>query len=370
MRIAVIANTTWYLFNFRVPLIKALANLGHQVIAIGPDDGYVNKFDGLPVRHRVFPVVGASINPLRELKTMIALRRVLYDEHVDVVFSFTPKANIYSLVISPRGVAAFPNVSGLGRVFIKKSLLTGIVKFLYRLSFRRARKIFFQNKDDLSLFVDLGIASMAQVERIPGSGVETARFVEGASSYVETSARGGFVFLLVARLLWDKGVGEYVEAARKVKIKFPDVQFHLLGFLDVQNPSAVSRNDVTKWEKEGLIRYLGSTDDVLPYLQSAQCVVLPSYREGCPRVLLEAAACAQPVITTDVPGCRDVVEDGVTGYLCKVKDADDLSEKMLDMLSLDQSVRKIMGRKGREKMLREFDESVVIHRYLDVLKEL
>lgn len=369
MRIAVVANTTWYLFNFRVALINALAEQGHQVVAIGSNDDFVKNLEASNIRHRVFPIRGAGVNPFREIWTVLVLRHILRKERIDVVFSYTPKANIYTLMSASGGLHAFPNVSGLGRAFINRSFLTLVVKILYKFSFKRAERIFFQNQDDLNLFVELGLADRFRVERIPGSGVDLSRFVEGSSGYIETEDRKGFVFLLVARLLWDKGVGEFVEAARKVKLKFPEVEFQLLGFLDVQNPSAVPRKVVEAWEKEGVVRYLGATDEVLPYLQGAQCVVLPSYREGCPRVLLEAAACARPVITTDVPGCRDVVENEVTGYLCKLKDPADLAEKMVRMLRLDMETRQEMGRKGREKMIREFDEQIVIDRYIQILAE-
>ena len=351
-------------------LMLALREAGYDVVALAPSDNYSDRIVDAGIEHRAIDLRGSSVNPILELRGILDIFRVVRSERIDFILSYTPKGNIYSgVVCSIAGIKIFPNVSGLGRVFIKKSFLTVVVKILYKIAFRRAKRVFFQNRDDLDLFVELGLVEKSKAERVPGSGVDIRRFAEATNAYRETDSREGFVFLLVARLLWDKGVGEFVEAARKVKSKFPTVQFHILGFLDVQNPSAVSRDDVATWEREGIIRYLGSTDEVLPHLQSAQCVVLPSYREGCPRVLLEAAACAQPVITTDVPGCRDVVDDDVTGYLCRVKDSGDLADKMLRMLRLNDVARREMGRNGRKKMLLEFDEDIVINRYLKALEE-
>jgi len=382
MRIAVIANTSWYLYNFRLNLMRALMAAGHQVVAVGPPDAYVEKLVSAGIRHRPIPLAGASVNPLRELRSVWALHRILGDESIELVLSYTPKGNIYgAMAASMSGLPSVPNVSGLGRVFIRRSPLTWLVKRFYRFTFGRAERVFFQNRADLELFVHLGLVSAGKTERIPGSGVDLSRFVPGQKAAThpvspnQSKERGfvsreQFVFLLVARLLWDKGVGEYVEAARKVRLTYPAAEFRLLGFLDVQNPSAIPRAQVEAWVAEGIVDYLGSTDDVLPFLREVDCVVLPSYREGCPRILLEAAAMAKPLITTDAPGCRDTLDDGVTGFLSRVRDADDLADKMLQMIEMETDHIDAMGLRGREKMMREFDEQIVINRYLDVVGEL
>jgi glycosyltransferase involved in cell wall biosynthesis len=168
---------------------------------------------------------------------------------------------------------------------------------------------------------------------------------------------------MVSRLLWDKGVGELVEAARRLRLRHPEVQVQLLGFLDVQNPSAIQRRDVQAWESEGVIQYLGASDDPRPYIAHSDCVVLPSYREGTPRSLLEAAAMGKPLITTDVPGCRTVVEDGNNGFLCPARDATALADQMSRMVMLNAAERDAMGCQGRQKMEREFDERLVIGHY-------
>ena len=364
MRIAVIANTSWYLYNFRLTLMQSILAAGHEVIAIGPPDDYVDKLVAAGIRHRAIPLAGASVNPLRELRTVWALHRIFRDEGIELVLSYTPKGNIYAaMAAAMNGLPTVSNVSGLGRVFIRRSPLTWLVKQLYRFTFGRAARVFFQNRDDLELFVRLGLVDGGKSVRLPGSGVNLDRFSPDGNP----DSRARFVYLLVARLLWDKGVGEYVEAARMVRQRHPAAEFRLLGFLDVQNPSAIPRAQVEAWVGEGVVSYQGSTDDVLPYLRDADCVVLPSYREGCPRTLLEAAAMAKPLITTDAPGCRDTVDDGVTGFLCRLRDADDLAKKMLEMIEMDPNHFDAMGRSGREKMMREFDEQIVIDRYLDVV---
>jgi glycosyltransferase involved in cell wall biosynthesis len=183
-------------------------------------------------------------------------------------------------------------------------------------------------------------------------------------------AAGRIRFLLIARMLWDKGAGEYVAAARTLRQRYPDAEFCLLGFLDVQNPAAISRAQMDEWVTEGVVNYLGVSDDVREQIAEADCVVLPSYREGTPRTLLEAAAMARPLVATDAVGCREVVDDGVNGYLCRVKDADDLAEKMERMIGMSHEERAELGRRGREKVEREFDERFVVDAYLKAIREI
>ncbi len=219
----------------------------------------------------------------------------------------------------------------------------------------------------MGVFVSSGLVRPEKAERLPGSGVDLSRF---APTPPVARPADALVFLLVARMLWDKGVGEYVEAARSVRMLHPGARFQLLGFLDVDNPSAIPRAQVNAWVAEGVVNYLGPTDDVRPFLTQADCVVLPSYREGVPRTLLEAAAMARPVITTDAPGCRDTVVDGETGFLCRPADAPDLADKLLRFITLTPEARQTMGQHGREFVEQSFDERLVIGRYLEVVAEI
>ena len=206
-------------------------------------------------------------------------------------------------------------------------------------------------------------------ELLPGSGIDLNRFTPAATTVVH-DVNSKFRFLLIARMLRDKGVGEYVVAAKLLRERWPLAEFCLLGFVDVQNPAAISSAEMDAWVAEGVVTYLGVSDDVRAQIAVADCVVLPSYREGTPRTLLEAAAMARPIITTDAVGCREVVDDGVNGYLCKVRDAGDLAEKMERMLSLSPEQRSKMGYQGRAKMVAEFDEQIVIDKYLAAIEDI
>ncbi len=367
MRIAVVSNTSWYLFNFRSNLMRALQADGHTVIAVAPRDIYSDRLEAAGFIFEDVPISGGGTNPFFELRSVFMMWRLLRDQSIDLVLSYTPKGNLYAaLACMMLGVSFVPNVSGLGRAFIRQSFITRLVRFLYRLTFRHADHVFFQNLDDMKMFVSKGFVSLERSERLPGSGVDLSRFTPLLfNSFVTIEAP---VFLLVARLLWDKGIGEYVQAARKMRQLNPNVRFQLLGFVDVANPSAISRAQVESWVAEGIIEYLGVTDDVRPFLAQASCVVLPSYREGVPRSLLEAAAMALPVITTDAPGCRDAVVDGETGFLCRVKDAQDLFDKLDCFVSLSHKQRQTMGQLGRAFVEKNFNEQFVLQRYLETAR--
>ena len=368
MRLAVVSNTCWYLFNFRLNLMLALQAAGHTVVAVAPDDAYAQRIRDAGIVFEAVPISGGGTHPVRELQSVLRLGAVFRRHRVGLVLSYTPKGNLYSaLACIALRIPFVPNVSGLGRAFIRKSLVTQVAKTLYRLTFGRAYKVFFQNLDDMAVFVDGGLVRAGQAERLPGSGVDLSRFAP--TPLVARTAKAP-VFLLVARMLWDKGVGEYVEAARSVRVLHPGARFQLLGFLDVANPSAIPRTQMEAWVAEGVVEYLGLTDDVRPFLVQAECVVLPSYREGVPRTLLEAAATARPVITTDAPGCRDTVVDGETGFLCRPADAPDLVDKLMRFIAMTPEARQAMGQRGRTFVEQNFDERLVIERYLAVVGQV
>jgi glycosyltransferase involved in cell wall biosynthesis len=340
------------------------------VLAIGSPAQYAARILRAGFEHISVPFSGDGVNPLRELKTVLLLMRILRETASELVLSYTPKGNLYSGLASMGiGINTIPNISGLGRAFISRFPVPHIVRFLYRVVLRRSSMIFFQNEDDRRLFIQEGLVKQEKTQRVPGSGVDLDRFK--LSSNGSRFERKVIRFLLAGRLLWDKGVGEFVQAARLLKSKYPKkVEFQLLGFLDVQNPSVISRTDIGKWESEGVIIYLGVTDDIQLYYETADCVVLPSYREGVPRTLLEAAAMELPIITTDAVGCRDAVEDGKTGFICKTRDAVDLARKMEKMIHLAPEEREAMGKAGRVKMEREFDERIVIDQYLSAIEQV
>lgn len=359
-------NLAWNVVNFRTSLINALQREGYKIVVLAPADNYAETLKQL--RCDFFPINmdNGGTNPALDLRLLFDYYRLLSKIRPSCFLGYTAKPNIYgSMAAHLLRIPTVNNIAGLGAVFVRESWITIVMRILYRIALRPAGHVFFQNADDLDSFVSSGIVQSGAASIVPGSGVDTTRFAPRPCS-----PNGRFRFLLAARLLWDKGIGEYVEAARIVKKRHRDIDFCLLGFLDVANPTAVPRTAIETWEAEGVVSYLGSTDDVYSWIETADCVVLPSYREGTPRCLLEAASMAKPIITTDAVGCRNVVEDGVTGLLAEVRSARDLADKMERMLLLSAEERTRMGERGREKMIREYDEKFVIAQYLKAVGTL
>jgi len=364
-KVVIALNAAWNLVNFRAGLIRGLIAAGHEVVAVAPPDKYVPRLAELGCRYVPLSMDNKGTHPGRDLLLFWRFLQLLYREKPAVYLGYTVKPNIYgSLAAHILRIPVINNVAGLGTVFIRTGWLTRLVRGLYRLALSRSTKVFFQNEEDRVLFVSQKLVSAAVTDRLPGSGIDLDRFIS-----VPLPDKTPLRFLLIARMLWDKGVGEFVEAARILKNQGINAEFCLLGFLDVQNPTAISRQQMDEWIKEGTICYLGVSDNVAEEIALADCIVLPSYyREGTPHTLLEAAAMARPIVTTDSVGCRDVVDDGVNGYLCKPRDAIDLAGKMARVAALSHAERTAMGQRGREKMEREFDEQIVVNKYLQAIQ--
>lgn len=362
LKVVISVNTAWNLWNFRAGLIRALIEEGHEVIAIAPNDEYAERVSSLGCNFIALPMDNKGTNPFKDAVLLWRYWRLLYSLRPDVFLGFTVKPNIYgSLAARIFGISVINNIAGLGSVFNKNNWLTVLVQLLYRLALSRSTKIFFQNQDDLVAFVDHGFVNPNLAERLPGSGVNLEKFKPQNSNRNDTQVK----FLLVARMLWEKGVGEYVQAADELIQKNPNARFSLLGFLDVKNPNAISRDQMDVWINNNNIDYLGMSDDVQNVMSQYDVIVLPSkYKEGTPRSLLEAAAMAKPIVTTNTPGCRDVVDDGVTGFLCVPGDANDLSRAMGLILNMTPDERRAMGYRGRLKAESMFDERLVIKKYL------
>jgi glycosyltransferase involved in cell wall biosynthesis len=370
MKIIICLNTAWNLLNFRAGLIRALVAAGHEVVAVAPDDKYAASLNALGCRFVPLHMENGGTNPAQDALLTWRFVRLFARERPDVYLGYTVKPNVYgSLAAHMLRIPVINNIAGLGAVFIKDGWLVRVVRWLYRMALKRSAKVFFQNDDDRQLFISGGLVRAEVTELLPGSGIDLNRFTPAATTAVH-DVNTKFRFLLIARMLRDKGVGEYVEAARLLRQRWPQAEFCLLGFVDVQNPSAISRAEMDAWVAEGVVNYLGVSDDVRAQIATADCVVLPSYREGTPRTLLEAAAMARPIITTDAVGCREVVDDGVNGYLCRVRSAADLAEKMEQILLLSPDQRSEMGQRGRAKMEAEFDEQIVIKKYLTAISEI
>jgi glycosyltransferase involved in cell wall biosynthesis len=394
MKIVLFANTEWYLYNFRRSLATALRDSGQDVILVSPAGPYGFRLRELGFRWEAAPMERRSLNPGRELLLINWLRRLFRSERVDLVHGFTIKSAVYaSLAAKLAGVPArVSSVAGMGYVFANDDLqarfLRPVVSGLFRTAFRGSdSRLILQNPDDVAFFHRFRLVNPATVRLIPGSGVDCERFApEELRAGHREEARNGrsFVFadssggppeegslrvLLPARLLWDKGVGEFVEAAKRLRSEERRISFLLAGEPDPGNPAAVPISTLRGWEASGLVTWLGHVEDMPALFRSVDVVALPSYREGLPKGLIEAGACGLPLVTADAPGCRDVVVHGVNGLLVPVRDSERLAAAIAQLQD-DPDLRNRMGRAAREKVVAEFDERIVIERTMEVYREL
>lgn len=366
--IAITANTSWYLYNFRKNTILSLIENGYDVIVIAPLDDYSDKIVGFGVKFVPISIDQGGTNPYRDLKTIFYFYKIYSLHNVDVVLNFTPKNNIYSTLAAARfGIKVINNIAGLGSLFINEHITSKIARFLYKISQKHAHKVFFQNEEDRELFILNGFSQRHITDRLPGSGVDLSRF-----SVVKSRDDNRVRFLIVARMLYDKGIKEYVEAARVLKQKYGEkVEFRLLGFLDVNNPSSISASQMQSWVDQGLVNYLGVSDFVEEVMGEVDCIVLPSfYREGVPKSLLEAGAMGKPIITTDNVGCRETVDHGVNGFLCEPRSISGLTKALEKIILMPYAKRIEMGLNSRKKIESEFDEKIVISKYLAAINSL
>ena len=375
--IAIVINTSWNIFNFRLGLLKALQEEGYKIVVIAPRDDYSQKLEDLGFEYHNIDINNKGTNPLEDAKLVYAFYKLYKKIAPDVLLQYTIKPNIYgSMAAGMLGIPVISNISGLGTVFLNDSLSSKIARFLYKIALKVPKKVFYQNAHDRALFIDSNLVKEEKTDLLPGSGIDTEKF-KPLDIIVKDSTKP-LQFLFIARLVRDKGLVEFVHAAKQISVQRSgfsvqeeqEVEFCILGAYYPGNPTAISEGEMKEWEEEGSVKYLGVSDDVKSLIAEADCIVLPSYREGLSRVLLEAASMAKPIITTNVPGCREVVDDGVNGYLCDVKDAGSLAEQMEKMILLSENARIQMGEKGREKVIKEFDEKIVIEKYLEAIEEL
>ncbi len=358
--VALVSNTAWNVVNFRSGFLRALVQRGYRVLVISPEDESVGR---LGVEHIPVKIDRKGANPLADLKLFAHLCRIYRKERIDLVFHYTIKPVIYgSFAAHCAGIPSIATITGLGAAFIRKNWVSQIVALLYRLSMKKADFVFFQNGDDRRLFEENGWVRATATGLVPGSGVDTEYYV--SRQPVSTAEDGSVTFLMIARLLLDKGVREYYQAARLIQKSYPQTKFRIVGMIDQGNPAALSRRELDGWVSEGVVEYMGQVGDVRGMIDDADCVVLPSYREGTPRALLEGASMKRPQVTTDVPGCREVVTDGVNGFLCKSRDYKGLAEAMRKILLMPLDERRVMGERGREIMIQRFSEELVIEKYL------
>lgn len=359
MRIAIVLNTSWNIYNFRMNFVRSLLADGHEVHTIAPHDEYSHFLSEAGCVHHDLKMDSRGANLVKDSLLVFELLAKYKTIKPDIILHYTIKPNVYgSFAAAILGIPTINNVCGLGTIFLKKNWVSTVAISLYKLAFLFPRKIFFQNPDDLALFVDKKLVKREITDLLPGSGIDLRHFTPA-----DFSRNKKFTFLLVSRLITDKGIMEYIDAIKQLRSSGVDARFQLLGSKDPYHKRGIPLKVIDEWISSNVVEYLGTTSDVRPHIMQADCVVLPSYREGTPRTLLEAASIGKPIITTDVPGCHHIVSHGYNGLLCRLKDAGDLAQKMETMLGFDDDLLKVMGHNGRKKVELEFDESIVINKY-------
>lgn len=366
MKIAFVTNTCWNVFNFREGLVKFLIDRGDEVISLAPWDEYAKEIEKWGVKFIETPLDQTGTNPIKDLAYLRRIKNIFSAERPDVALCFTIKSNIYaSLAGKMTSVPTICNVSGLGTVFLVKGFFGKIAIWLYRFAFRYSSHIFFQNSDDKELFRSNVAIDEGRIGVLPGSGIDLSKF-----NYSETKISAPTQFLMIARVIEEKGVREYAEAARLLMQESEDVVFTLIGALDESHSRSVPKEEVEAWVSKGHIKYYPHSNDITSLLDDAEVVILPSYREGTPRTLLEAAAKGRALLTSDVPGCREVVKDGQNGFLFKVKSAESIAEKAREYLSLSVEEKLALGRSSRKIAEETFDENLVIGAYVDAIGQM
>lgn len=375
MKFILFANTDWYLYNFRLSTARALQARGVDVVMVSPPGEFGPRFAQHGVRWVPLRMQRASLNPLREAGTMASLVALLREERPDLLHSFTLKCAVYgALAARAAKVPAYVNaVTGLGYVFasdrMKARVLRPMVSALMRVALGSKRsRVILQNPDDAQAFASLRLAPPQHIRLIRSSGVDIARFnADGRGARDDGALR----VLLAARLLKEKGVHEFADASARLRAEGRDVRFLLAGMPDEGNPSSVTREQVEQWQAQGLVQWLGHVDDMPALLRDVDVMALPSYyREGVPKSLIEAAACSIAIVTTDLPGCREVVtRDGHDGLHVVPRSAESLA-RVLARLDDDRALLRTLGARAREKALADFDERVVIRRTCEVYDEL
>lgn len=366
MKIMFVANKLWDVYIFRGGVIKSLIGDGHEIKIVAPDDGRVDSKKILGAESIDIQVDKRGMNPLRDLMLFFQLLNLYKKEKPDLVFHYTIKLNIYGTMAARcLGIKSIAILTGLGYSFVQKGLVSKIAKALYKFSLKGAMEVWVLNKDDRDYLLNDKITEERKLFILPGEGVNTEKYKAIPKEFREQ----GTIFLMVARAFFDKGFREYEEAARDIKNRYPETKFKFLGALGENNRGGVDKKYMDNLVSDGVMEYLGITDDVPAVVKDADCIVLPSYREGISMVLLEAAAMEKPIIATDVTGCREIVEDGVTGFLVEPRSGKFVSEAMDKFIKTSQEERKLMGKKAREKIKKEFDESLIINIYREKVEK-
>lgn len=360
------ANVAFVLYNFRYGLMKSLEKNGYKIVCVASNDKSAKNIEKNGWKFINCSLDRRGKNIFNDLKLIIRYFKIFYQEKPDYILNFTIKPNIYASIIAYiLRIPTINNVTGLGDMFEDGKCNNKIIHLLYKIAFRFPKKIFFQNYEDMNLFIDNGLVKKEKCVRIPGSGVNINKFVPRKKIKQDAMVK----FLFLGRISTKKGVRIVNEVSKVLASKYPNVEFQLLGKIYTDEAGHISLAELKEWEKQSNIKYLGTSSDVRNEIAEADCIIFPSfYREGVPRSLIEAAAMGKPILTTDNVGCRDIVEDGYNGYLAKRNDVGSMCKIVENFLKLNSYDKIIMGKNGRQKVEQEFDERIVINEYLKILK--
>ena len=367
-KVAVIENGLFSTYTMRDGLMQRLLKEGYDVTILTHTNTFESQVEKTGLK--VVNIGSGNLNPVKVLKYIFNLYKALKRLQPDVCLTFSIRPAIWGNFLTRYlKIPTITNITGVGPLFTSKNFAYRIARIIYRSALQKTKKVFFQNFDDMNLFLENKFVTDDIAERIPGSGVDYQKF---SPINLEERLHGNFIFLFIGRLIKDKGIFEFVEAARIIRKKYPNVIFNVIGPFWHQNlkSNTITKADLQNWITEGIIDYQGEKKDVRKFIAESDCIVLPSYREGASNILLEAASMERPIITTNTTGCKEIVEDGITGFLCKVKDSKDLAEKMEKMLLLPLEQRSLMGKKGRQKIINEFDKQIVLNAYLKAINQV
>jgi glycosyltransferase involved in cell wall biosynthesis len=361
-KIALVANSTWSVYNFRMDLVHHLLTR-FDLLVIAPRDEFAEVLKKAGCNHIDISFNNRSENPFLDYKLYKSLKRIYATERPDFIFHYVIKPNIYGSLAAARcGIQSISIITGLGYTFDRDNWLNRIVSSLYKRALKKTKEVWFLNLEDSQIFLDRKLVNSDKIRILPGEGINIDYFSPQVNKPVARSR--AFQFLMSTRLLRSKGVGIYIEAARILKNKYREVRFDLIGFYEKNHRDSISESEVILWQKKGIIHYGGFAKDVRPFLRKADCFVFPSfYHEGIPRCLLEAAAMEIPIITSLNTGCKEVVYEGVNGFLCRPNHAPDLAKRMEEMMTLTSAERAEMGKKGRELVSEKFGIDKILPEY-------
>lgn len=366
-KIAFVDNTLWGLLNFRGDVIKVLHKDGNKITLIAPFDSNISLKEYQGIKYIPIKLSRKGKNIFQEIKYLFSLYKIYKEEKFDLIFHYTIKPNIYGNIAAKLNkIESISIIPGLGHLFIKESIITKIAERLYKFALNFSKEVWFLNNDDKELFIKRKLVDRKKVKILPGEGINLEKFYPIRKKRRDNK----IIFLMVARVLWEKGFKEYTEAAEFLKKKYSNLEFQLLGMIDENNPSGVEKEIIENYHKKGIINYLGTSNNVREIIANCDCLVLPSfYREGIPRTLMEGAAMEKPLITTNIQGCKEVVEDNYNGYLCEAKNSRDLIDKIESFILLSKEEKEKLGKNGREKMLKKFSVNIIIEKYKVLMRK-